>query len=110
MSTPRTTTAPPGEGLKTLKERQSAVMHISLPETPKDGLRSCADCGQERPQSAFGPDKTRRDGLNRRCRQCDALRSRDYYARNREKVLARVIARNKAQGAPSGAPVEEQTA
>jgi hypothetical protein len=97
---------PPARRSKTLTvmattfdvSKDLSPLHIS----PKS--KRCKDCKLERGLGAFGTDKSRRDGLNGRCRDCDRARSRAYYARkpearkvyyreNRDRILARVAAR-----------------
>jgi hypothetical protein len=50
--------------LRRLAERQAAAM------------RTCSTCGLPLPLSAFGPDHRATDGLDRRCRSCEAIRRR----------------------------------
>jgi 5-methylcytosine-specific restriction endonuclease McrA len=49
----------------------------------------CPKCDTQKPTTAFNKDRKRPDGLAFSCRVCENARGRDYYARNREKVLAR---------------------
>jgi hypothetical protein len=56
-------------------------------------LATCCRCGKERPLEEFARDASKASGRKGRCKSCDNARCRDYYARNRDKVIARVIAR-----------------
>jgi hypothetical protein len=56
-------------------------------------LATCCRCGKERPLEEFARDASKASGHKGRCKSCDNARCRDYYARNRDKVIARVIAR-----------------
>ena len=40
----------------------------------------------------FARDASKRSGRKGICKRCDAARCRDYYGRNRDKVIARVLA------------------
>lgn len=55
-------------------------------------LARCYRCGEERPVGEFARDASKASGRKRLCKACDNARSRDYYSRNRERVLARVLA------------------
>jgi hypothetical protein len=44
-------------------------------------LKWCSDCKMWHPHSAFGPDRSRRDGLDIRCRKAHSRRSKDFYQR-----------------------------
>lgn len=44
-------------------------------------VKTCAICREQLPITAYGLSKTRRDGLNNRCRPCDATRCRIAYYR-----------------------------
>jgi hypothetical protein len=57
------------------------------------GERLCLGCGEVRPLSEWARDASKPSGLGSLCRECDRRRSREFYARNREAVLARAAAR-----------------
>ena len=46
-------------------------------------LKMCGDCRRALPGAAFGHDRYRVDGLNRRCKRCNADRAKVYDARRR---------------------------
>jgi hypothetical protein len=56
-------------------------------------LATCYRCGEERPLEEFAKDASKASGRKGLCKPCDNAKSADYYARNRDKVIARVIAR-----------------
>jgi hypothetical protein len=56
-------------------------------------VATCCRCGEERPLDKFARDASKASGRKSHCKPCDAARCRDYYARNRDEVIARVIAR-----------------
>lgn len=51
-------------------------------------MRECRDCRETLPLERFGKDAARADGLNVRCRDCVAARSRRYREANPEKARA----------------------
>lgn len=51
--------------------------------------KQCRTCGLTKPADDFSADKSRKDGLNNRCRVCDRLKSRARYAIWRDAILAR---------------------
>jgi hypothetical protein len=55
--------------------------------------RRCPGCGTDRKVEEFTRDRSKSDGFGSYCLSCDRERSRVYYARNREKVLAKAAAR-----------------
>jgi hypothetical protein len=52
----------------------------------KPADRPCSKCGRRPPGVSFGTNW--RGSRTAKCRQCDAARSRDYVARNKDKVKA----------------------
>lgn len=57
--------------------------------------KKCRVCGRELPLTAFSKNRRERDGLNRRCRECDNAYQRAYKARNKaEKASTYPIPRN----------------
>lgn len=70
-------------------------------------MKQCTKCGEQKPLEAFAKDRSRRDGLQRRCRECNAVQQKAYreanpdYMKahreaNREHYQARVKAWNEA--------------
>jgi hypothetical protein len=45
--------------------------------------KTCPDCGEAKPVSAFGVNRRRPDGLAHYCKACFARRNKDYYAKRR---------------------------
>ncbi len=43
------------------------------------GMKWCASCGDVRPKAYFAPDKRNFDGLDHRCKGCEAERQRRLY-------------------------------
>jgi hypothetical protein len=54
---------------------------------------TCYRCGTERPLDEFARDASKASGRKGLCKSCDNAKSADYYARNRDRVIARVSAR-----------------
>lgn len=48
----------------------------------------CKFCGRELPIEQFSPSSRHKDGHLPVCKECRSLQSREYYEKNREKVLA----------------------
>ena len=48
--------------------------------------KRCPDCGQEKPLSEFGNNRTTKDGLQVYCRSCCARRGAEIYRRKRERA------------------------
>lgn len=40
-------------------------------------MKICWVCGQTKPESDFGVDRSRKDGLNARCKPCDAAKAKE---------------------------------
>lgn len=59
-------------------------------------MKTCITCKQSLPLSDFQADRSRKDGLNPRCRPCYKIQAAESYRRNRAKVLARVSEYQKA--------------
>lgn len=51
--------------------------------------KRCATCCTDKARTEFGNCKRTRDGLRGQCKACRKIEQRDYYERNREKVLAK---------------------
>lgn len=59
-------------------------------------LVKCMYCKYEKPQSEYNANRTRKSGYVPYCKQCESRVKRDYYTRNREKILARVAKYDKS--------------
>lgn len=64
----------------------------------ENSLKLCRTCGESKPLAEFPRDSWKPCGLKSLCKECDAAKARRYYAANREKVIARVIANRKRAG------------
>ena len=53
-------------------------------------LKRCSKCGETKPLAEFSKDKSRRDGLDCRCKECCRSYHRRYYEANRDAVLEHV--------------------
>lgn len=52
-------------------------------------IKFCSMCKVDKSFDEFPKNKARYDGLNQYCRECTVVRSREKYARNREKEIQR---------------------
>jgi Recombination endonuclease VII len=53
-------------------------------------VKRCSKCGELEPLTAFYQQQNCRDGYRNDCKACFAARSKQWYLRNREHVIARV--------------------
>ncbi len=53
--------------------------------------KTCKDCGVDRRLEVFTKDKSKKDGLNRRCKICNSKRFKKWRLNNLEKDKKRVI-------------------
>lgn len=51
-------------------------------------MKQCSRCGEVKPLEAFSKRKASKDGLNNKCRECDAARVRAYQEANKEQRAA----------------------
>src|SRR5215831_7133417 len=79
--------APRIPGHPTLTERIEAVAEVyrqaplfAFPETKR-----CSRCRAVKPFEAFGRDRTHRDGLRSRCRSCEHVGQRSWWACNKDR-------------------------
>jgi hypothetical protein len=63
--------------------RRPAYKPQRMEPRPKPRLKVCGDCRRPLPGDQFGRDLYRADGLNRRCKRCNADRAMVYDARER---------------------------
>ena len=42
-------------------------------------MKSCSHCHEKKPESCFGRDRGKKDGLTSRCKLCKRKQERDYY-------------------------------
>lgn len=57
--------------------------------TPVTEEKRCPKCGDTKPVAAFSRDKTRKDGLQTRCKTCDVTANAAWQRANPEKVKAK---------------------
>lgn len=50
-------------------------------------MKRCTKCGIEKDESQFSKTKKNKDGLNYHCKQCSSAISRDFYYKNKERIL-----------------------
>lgn len=53
-------------------------------------MKKCTDCNEVKDFCEFSKNKTKKDGLNFRCKLCQRKYFKEYYKKNREKHLIRV--------------------
>lgn len=54
-------------------------------------MKTCSTCGVTKPRSEFYRDKTRPDGLKYGCKECRAKYSKEWHAKNRERLSQAAI-------------------
>lgn len=59
-------------------------------------MKNCTLCQTQKELSQFNKKSSNKDGLQNVCRECNAKRSRQYYAENREKHLKTILERKNA--------------
>lgn len=52
-------------------------------------MKKCSKCGEVKPLEEFNKDKSRKDGRQVRCRECEKQRNRQYNKVNREQIAER---------------------
>ena len=55
-------------------------------ELAKSGLKVCSHCKRELPFDCFCNDKTQKDGLSNRCRECRAVDNKQYNQDNEQSI------------------------
>lgn len=58
--------------------------------------KACKKCGLDKPPSQYSKKSSNKDGLDTKCKACDAEKHRKYSAENKERILARGRAYSKA--------------
>lgn len=53
----------------------------------------CGTCRQSKPLTDFNRKRSRADGLQEVCRECNRASSRAFYARNRDRHVRAIVAR-----------------
>lgn len=59
-------------------------------------MKQCTLCKQEKPLSEYNKKASRPDGKQNVCRECNRIRSRQYYAENKEKHKQDILKRKNA--------------
>lgn len=49
--------------------------------------KTCSGCGAVKPLAAFSKDSARKDGLQHECKDCQKQRKREWYERNKKRVV-----------------------
>jgi len=70
-------------------------------------MKNCTLCQTQKELSQFNKKSSNKDGLQNVCRECNAKRSRQYYAENREKHIAVILKRKNANIAESQQKIVE---
>lgn len=52
-------------------------------------MKTCSRCGETKARTEFNRDRSRGDGLQGRCRSCEAERNAAYHAANKERIAER---------------------
>lgn len=63
-----------------------------MEDTKVEGFKRCIKCGRILPITEFSKDKSRKDGLNHYCKQCDRAKRKKYHITHRDSELNRVAA------------------
>ncbi|WP_314426014.1 hypothetical protein [uncultured Microbacterium sp.] len=67
------------------------------PDAASPVLKRCGTCEASKPLADFNRKKSRADGLQETCRECNRAASRRYYRQNRAHHIAVIRARTNAQ-------------
>jgi hypothetical protein len=52
-------------------------------------MKRCSKCGEVKPLTEFYKDLSKKDGFRNDCKSCFSRRRREYYAENKEEILAK---------------------
>jgi hypothetical protein len=55
-------------------------------------MKTCSTCKELKPLFEFSKDKKAKDGLCYRCKSCSSLMMKDWYAANRDRLIAKARA------------------
>lgn len=58
-------------------------------------MKTCYQCHETRPFTEFHPKKTRKDGLQSRCKRCTATYQREQYRKNKDRYSQLATLRTK---------------
>lgn len=75
-----------GESFTSFRSPRSSVP--AIPHERGIGWKSCSKCGSEKEATEFYRDRSKRDGLDSQCKECQAAYSAKRYERNSEKMKA----------------------
>jgi hypothetical protein len=75
--------------------RRQEILSPNGRKAEQNDGRTCPKCGELRKIEDFAPDPTKASGRKSHCKPCDNAKSRRYYQANRERVIARISARNR---------------
>jgi hypothetical protein len=54
-----------------------------------EASKGCSVCKRTTPLSMFNKDRSTSDGLERRCKECNSVKSKEYHAKHKNKVSQR---------------------
>lgn len=52
-------------------------------------MKHCSKCHKNKDKSEFNKNKTKKDGLQATCKECNKIASKKHYRSNKEKYIAR---------------------
>lgn len=50
-------------------------------------MKKCSKCKEFKEETSFFKDKSKKDGLSNRCKECDAVIAKEYRERNKDKIV-----------------------
>lgn len=57
----------------------------------------CKNCNLEKDSIDFRPNKAKKDGLQYYCKACDKIFQKQWYEKNKKRLIKKAIARNEKQ-------------
>jgi hypothetical protein len=93
MSSRRLFSPTPSDPVTVSFSLSGVVSSDEIDRVDSEPRRTCPRCGESCALSDFAGDASKASGRKSHCRLCDAAKSRNYYKANRERVIARVSAR-----------------
>ena len=55
-----------------------------------NNMKTCNNCGEQKPKTEFNKKKDRADGLQQICRSCERKRNRAYYSKNKKRMKKQI--------------------
>ena len=59
--------------------------------------KQCSACRLPKVLTEFSRNRSKKDGLQNRCRECSKKRHKEYYSNNRERMRKQIYARNRVR-------------